>query len=306
MQVYQPSEEELRGFLDPYENVICTECHQGGDDGLMLLCDLCDSPAHTYCVGLGRIVPDGNWYCEGCRPSALGLPNSQPQSPQPDQRLTVNSNLSNETSNVQNIANQLDLNSGSIPDTSLTQQMANNSSPGYHFGDQAAASPVSGQGVSTLSGRRRIHRQIRFFLSSNRMSERGGRINGVSSVNLVGGFVNPQSDQRQPLFQPTRSSDLGTSYHNFFDERVQENHSSPVGQNRDNTSLSARFEEGNVDIEPPLHQCSRRLSIGSDGSVSPCANKDGGMMNVAKEQLQSMVRSHLKSLSTEFELGMLS
>lgn len=31
-----------------------------------LLCDLCDSAAHTYCVGLGREVPDGDWYCRSC------------------------------------------------------------------------------------------------------------------------------------------------------------------------------------------------------------------------------------------------
>ena len=67
LQVYQPSEEEIRGFLDPYANVVCVECQQGGDDNLMLLCDLCDSPSHTYCVGLGREVPEGNWYCNGCR-----------------------------------------------------------------------------------------------------------------------------------------------------------------------------------------------------------------------------------------------
>ncbi|EPS66929.1 hypothetical protein M569_07845, partial [Genlisea aurea] len=65
-QVYQPSEEEVRGFLDPYGNVVCIECLEGGDDGLMLLCDLCDSPSHTYCVGLGFEVPEGNWFCNGC------------------------------------------------------------------------------------------------------------------------------------------------------------------------------------------------------------------------------------------------
>uniref|UniRef100_I1PAI7 PHD-type domain-containing protein n=1 Tax=Oryza glaberrima TaxID=4538 RepID=I1PAI7_ORYGL len=66
-QVYQPTEEEIRRWLDPYENVVCIECNQGGDDSLMLLCDICDSSAHTYCVGLGREVPEGNWYCGGCR-----------------------------------------------------------------------------------------------------------------------------------------------------------------------------------------------------------------------------------------------
>ncbi|KAG2313010.1 hypothetical protein Bca52824_024567 [Brassica carinata] len=32
--VYQPTEEELRSYLDPYENIICSERHQGEDDGL--------------------------------------------------------------------------------------------------------------------------------------------------------------------------------------------------------------------------------------------------------------------------------
>nr|CAD1828531.1 unnamed protein product [Ananas comosus var. bracteatus] len=76
-QVYQPSEEEMRGMLDPYESVVCIECQQGGDDNLMLLCDICDSPAHTYCVGLGREVPEGNWYCECCRAAGEGSSFSQ-------------------------------------------------------------------------------------------------------------------------------------------------------------------------------------------------------------------------------------
>ncbi|KAJ4968965.1 hypothetical protein NE237_015666 [Protea cynaroides] len=63
-RVYRPSEEEVGGYFDPYENVVCMECHQGGDDNIMLLCDICDSPAHIYCVGLGWEVPEGNWYCE--------------------------------------------------------------------------------------------------------------------------------------------------------------------------------------------------------------------------------------------------
>uniref|UniRef100_A0ACD5XJQ9 Uncharacterized protein n=1 Tax=Avena sativa TaxID=4498 RepID=A0ACD5XJQ9_AVESA len=71
-QVYQPTEEEIRRWLDPYENLVCIECNQGGEDSLMLLCDICDSSAHTYCVGLGREVPEGNWYCGGCRLGAEG------------------------------------------------------------------------------------------------------------------------------------------------------------------------------------------------------------------------------------------
>uniref|UniRef100_A0ACD5WYX3 Uncharacterized protein n=1 Tax=Avena sativa TaxID=4498 RepID=A0ACD5WYX3_AVESA len=84
-QVYQPTEEEIRRWLDPYENLVCIECNQGGEDSLMLLCDICDSSAHTYCVGLGREVPEGNWYCGGCRLGAEG-----PSYP----RSLSNSNLS--------------------------------------------------------------------------------------------------------------------------------------------------------------------------------------------------------------------
>ncbi|KAG8099021.1 hypothetical protein GUJ93_ZPchr0013g36426 [Zizania palustris] len=78
-QVYQPTEEEMRRWLDPYENVVCIECNRGGDDNLMLLCDICDSSAHTYCVGLGRQVPEGNWYCGGCRSGGEGPSNAQTQ-----------------------------------------------------------------------------------------------------------------------------------------------------------------------------------------------------------------------------------
>ncbi|KAL5199180.1 hypothetical protein ABZP36_002692 [Zizania latifolia] len=78
-QVYQPTEEEMRCWLHPYENVVCTECNRGGDDNLMLVCDICDSSAHTYCVGLGREVPEGNWYCGGCRSGGQGPSNAQAQ-----------------------------------------------------------------------------------------------------------------------------------------------------------------------------------------------------------------------------------
>ncbi|KAJ6928433.1 hypothetical protein NC652_012513 [Populus alba x Populus x berolinensis] len=101
-QVYQPTEEEIRSYIDPYENVICKECHEGGDDGLMLLCDLCDSSAHTYCVGLGRQVPEGNWYCDDCRPVALGSSSSQTQDSLPDQ-WNISSNIFNRPSLMLNL-----------------------------------------------------------------------------------------------------------------------------------------------------------------------------------------------------------
>ncbi|CBI39562.3 unnamed protein product, partial [Vitis vinifera] len=213
-QVYLPSEEEIRGYLDPYENVICTECHQGGDDGLMLLCDLCDSPAHTYCVGLGREVPEGNWYCEGCRPS-------QVQDPLSDHRTTQNTLYRN----------------------------------------AEAASPVSASGASTLSGRRWIHRQIHQIRSNNRMSHVAVRNIGNSAPNSGSDFLNSQIDQVKEARHP------GSNYYCY------------------------------------CWPCPRS-SIRSDGSVSPNAVREGNHFHVVKEQLQSMVRSHLKSLSKDIDLGL--
>jgi len=51
---------------DPYVNTICTVCSSSSDDELLLLCELCDSAAHTYCVGLGNAVPEGDWFCKDC------------------------------------------------------------------------------------------------------------------------------------------------------------------------------------------------------------------------------------------------
>ncbi|KAE8705574.1 hypothetical protein F3Y22_tig00110422pilonHSYRG00113 [Hibiscus syriacus] len=148
VQVYQPSEEELRSYLDPYENVICSECSQGGDDELMLLCDICDSSAHTYCVGLGREVPEGNWYCGGCRPVALGSSSSHVQDSFLGQR-TIN-NLYNRLSTIVNRGESLDPIRVPSPRTGF----ACLSSPRFPVVDIPSVSPVSGVGAQTLTGRR--------------------------------------------------------------------------------------------------------------------------------------------------------
>ena len=56
---------------DPYANTSCVICHTSEDEHLLLLCDLCDSSAHTYCSGLGFTVPDGDWYCPDCAVSRI-------------------------------------------------------------------------------------------------------------------------------------------------------------------------------------------------------------------------------------------
>ncbi|CDO98536.1 unnamed protein product [Coffea canephora] len=65
-QVYYYGGNATVGPLDPYSEVKCSVCQSSVDDSLLLLCDLCDSAAHTYCVGLGATVPEGDWFCHDC------------------------------------------------------------------------------------------------------------------------------------------------------------------------------------------------------------------------------------------------
>ena len=44
-----------------------------------MLCDSCNSAYHTFCVGLGRRVPEGDWYCPDCAVVHGGAAASHPQ-----------------------------------------------------------------------------------------------------------------------------------------------------------------------------------------------------------------------------------
>uniref|UniRef100_A0A0A9F3J9 PHD-type domain-containing protein n=1 Tax=Arundo donax TaxID=35708 RepID=A0A0A9F3J9_ARUDO len=67
-QVYHPDSNgsSATGVADPYVDTMCSVCSCSRDDELLLLCELCDSAAHTYCVGLGTAVPEGDWFCKDC------------------------------------------------------------------------------------------------------------------------------------------------------------------------------------------------------------------------------------------------
>ena len=128
---------------------MCTECQRGGDDALMLLCDICDSSAHTFCVGLGQEVPEGNWYCDGCRPTVFSSLNSQLPTPTSDRRLS--SNVSDVSSPI---AGGFDLNEAYVPETPLTQQACVFPEPRLPVNDFVAG--PTGTGATTLRDRRWI------------------------------------------------------------------------------------------------------------------------------------------------------
>ncbi|TYG47279.1 hypothetical protein ES288_D11G325500v1 [Gossypium darwinii] len=323
-QVYQPSEEELRSYLDPYENVFCSECHQGGDDELMLLCDLCDSSAHTYCVGLGREVPEDNWYCDGCRPVALGSSSSQVQDSLPDQR-TVN-NLYNRFSPVVNVGESLESIGVPSPRVPLTPSFVGLSSPRFPVVDVTAGSPVSGVGAPTLTGRRWLHRQIQNLRSINRMNLMVGRTEGISAANMGIDLVNSHIDQsREPMVQQARTQDAGTQPQTLFAERLQDNPSSSL-QGRDflssrlshlrrqavqdstttsfgtSVNLTLWPELAGISSNEQLRHCSNGSNIRPDGCDLPFSVRDDDNILMAKEQLQAMVGSHLKAFSNGIDL----
>ncbi|KAF3782760.1 PHD and RING finger domain-containing protein 1 [Nymphaea thermarum] len=174
-QVYQPSEEELRSYLDPYGNIVCMVCHEGDDDNLMLLCDICDSSAHTYCVGLGREVPEGNWYCECCKTFDLGASNLQRgQDPMADQ-LADCSWFSD--GSVGSGGLDIPMPSYSVSECLITSPVhypcrRGDSSPQSPFcEDLGITSQVSGFVASTVMSRRRLRHQIHRLITNNRMGQ---------------------------------------------------------------------------------------------------------------------------------------
>ncbi|KAL9273998.1 PHD and RING finger domain-containing protein [Drosera capensis] len=323
-QVYLPSEDELRDYLDPYENVLCTECHQGGDDALMLLCDICDSPAHTYCVGLSREVPAGNWYCDGCRPAAaLASANAQAQELTPDRRTTTD--IACEQSMFENLAD-IDLNV-SIPETPLSQENPGVSgfspSPRYPGGSQMS-SPVSGVGVSTLFGRRRIHRQIHNMLSTNRMGQLASRYSEVSTSDSSfpsWSHINRGVESTAPL---NRSPEVGTSlpascmgmrgYGPSYSGTGNDPFPGMINGNRERVVLApnstldsvpnglcwSRFRGTNPVLSrpvgyEPLRPCSSSRSSLAASTSSSSHDKEG--------ELALMIRSHLRSVSGDMALS---
>ncbi|XP_044499916.1 uncharacterized protein LOC123221212 [Mangifera indica] len=330
-QVYQPSEEDLRSYLDPYENVICSECHLGGDDGLMLLCDICDSSAHTYCVGLGRVVPEGNWYCDVCRPVAPGSSSSLAQDLLPDQRST-NNNLFNRPSPILSSGESLEPSSLSSPCILSTQGSVNLSSPRVSVGDVQAASPGSGAGAPTLSGRRWIHRQIQNLISINRMNFMAGSVNDMPTPNLSSDILNSQIEQsgETVVQQASLSGNTELLHQTLIGERLHE-YPSSLAENSgffvsrlshlrrqavQDPTMTTMNRPANLTLWPELaginsipsyeqlRQCGSISHIGSDGVLSPFAAKDEGDFYAAKEQLQSIVKSHLKNLSRDIELDL--
>lgn len=63
------------------------------DESFLLLCDLCDSASHTYCVGLGATVPDGDWFCHDCALSRSEHDKTEVDADSDDKPISENYNV---------------------------------------------------------------------------------------------------------------------------------------------------------------------------------------------------------------------
>uniref|UniRef100_A0ACD6AEU9 Uncharacterized protein n=1 Tax=Avena sativa TaxID=4498 RepID=A0ACD6AEU9_AVESA len=69
IQVWHPLGNASLVGTQPSVNSGCSVCSCTNDEDLLLLCELCDVAAHTYCAGLGTTVPDEDWFCNDCATS---------------------------------------------------------------------------------------------------------------------------------------------------------------------------------------------------------------------------------------------
>lgn len=259
----------------------------------MLLCDLCDSPAHTYCVGLGHEVPEGNWYCESCRPTALASLNPQNLNPMPDNRTSGSFSVGSPP--VANVRETFDLNEMYVPDTPLTEESGDFHSPR----DGQVSSLASGIGAFTVSDRRRIQRQIHQLLNNRRrqLGNIAGTSGAVSGNSLFGSQIaRSRGLANQPAIAPRavphnsffRGRQLESDAHlsqnpNLVPERAS-HLSGQLNLNGASTSSQSFFGEfleselQGTDasfnfnlVHQQLHPCSSsRSNVGPDSSTSPC------------------------------------
>lgn len=76
-------EEEV---TDDSDTQPCPFCGDNDNEEVLLLCDGCDVPSHTYCLGLDA-VPSGSWYCEACETQrALSAVSDTPSRPSRSRR----------------------------------------------------------------------------------------------------------------------------------------------------------------------------------------------------------------------------
>lgn len=210
MQVYHPLGNVTTGPSDPYAEAQCSECHSTADESLLLLCDLCDSAAHTYCVGLGATVPEGDWYCRDCAVSRDYHTSSQPDDDFGNKKFSRNfdTHVGEASVSIFDIVRE-----SNSPEVDRTPRRASAhqdqvSCPIAPYGDISVGSRVTDSGARTLHRCRNVHSHIR-TLRENWNALRSGSLGFSSSLPDSAGKSNTKGNNMKIL--SNRSSHLKSS-----------------------------------------------------------------------------------------------
>ena len=274
-QVYQPTEEEM----NPYENAVCIECNQSGEDNLMLQCDICDSSAHTFCVGLGGDVPEGRWYCGGCRSSVDG-----PSYAQTQERV-----LHHGESNM-NTADSSSSSFGISVSRPPQQNIHQPSLQGFDLNlspietpeeDKRAESHISAEPVSTPTGRhatldrrRALNRRIRILLFRPRTATNAWQNSVQHDRSTVG------TDQNQR--NTSTSTDLSPSCSRADFTQSQQNSSHFVQSANNLTQCS---DEGGSNFREVEHAKDQLIPIVKKSIKNICARSPLGTYSCLSKML---------------------
>ncbi|KAK1433663.1 hypothetical protein QVD17_10577 [Tagetes erecta] len=181
-QIYSYNGNATIGPSDPYSQVKCSVCSGSSDENLLLLCDLCDSAAHSFCVGLGMTVPEGDWFCKDCSLSRDEHAKVETDTTSDYYNSYDTNALSSKTERFTepevSIRDIVSESSTREPDVSLNTTSVNQSGS---IGEQSTVDRSNAPNARTLQRCLNVHSRIR-VLRENWGGLRGGSLRFSSSI----------------------------------------------------------------------------------------------------------------------------
>ncbi|KAA8542353.1 hypothetical protein F0562_023511 [Nyssa sinensis] len=279
-QVYHYFGNATIGPPNLYSEVQCNVCHSTADESLLLLCDLCDSASHTFCVGLGATVPEGDWFCQDCTVSKAEHGKSE-----------MDTDCDNQTSfrnfhkkpRAEASVSIFDI----VRESSITEVADNMTERGSrtHLSVAPNATALSAR---TLQHCRNVHVRIR-ALRENWNAFRSGALSFSSGLVDSGGCTN-QRHNIGALLCDDRSGQSQTTSCSGQQLTAQKGSSCDTLHNRNSDDIDKAWKM--MDAAKSLEQARGRISI-----VHQALKHPSSKVNVPKEKAKTS-SSHLKSNST--------
>ncbi|CAL9105722.1 unnamed protein product [Musa acuminata var. zebrina] len=312
-QVYHPLGNESVALSDPYAHVSCSICHGSQNEELLLLCDLCDSGSHTYCSGLGTIVPEGDWYCPDCtisRDKHLKSQFDDDRCPQdsvknvdttevPEQSVSIYDIVADEiTSNSSRRFSTIDVlepqSTGCIS-PSRNSHHGENQDSGLQTDQSSSVSTVGktlcgpakciDTGARTLRNCRNLHDRIQ-ALRENWNSLRAGSL--CFSSNFLGAKTNEKRQSLPARTSPNISRQRTTTSHINREQTSASAYSSPhisrqqattSNTNRENTSANVYGKTANIGNSQDIDKAWKMMKIAKATQATPRDSKSDNFLN---------------------------